>query len=147
MQYPLVFWKVVAVSTRDTNGRRSLRTYGFRLSQKDVVDRFGVEFAPGEYARYQVALSAISDEAGVIFDDVLLRADTHADAYVTLGLAATASRRMSRRFGPEGRHSRGGCFGGAEAQQIVYGALRVRGGGEDRSFIVLQRGRLRRPRL
>ncbi|PDQ20124.1 hypothetical protein CN311_15640 [Mesorhizobium sanjuanii] len=80
VQYPLVFWKVVAVSTRDTNGRRSLRTYGFRLSQKDVVDRFGVEFAPGEYARYQVALSAISDEAGVIFDDVLLRADTHADA-------------------------------------------------------------------
>ncbi|CAN7762234.1 DNA/RNA non-specific endonuclease [Mesorhizobium sp. LjNodule214] len=80
VQYPLVFWKVVAVSTRDTNGRRSLRTYGFRLSQKDVVDRFGVEFAPGEYVRYQVALSAISDEAGVIFDDVLLRADTHADA-------------------------------------------------------------------
>ncbi|MGX5831997.1 hypothetical protein [Mesorhizobium sp. 43Arga] len=80
MQYPLVFWKVVAVSARDINGRRSLRTYAFRLSQKDVVDRFGVEFAPGEYARYQVAPSAISEETGVIFDDVLLRADTHAEA-------------------------------------------------------------------
>ena len=77
-QYPLVFWKVVVVGNLDTGGTRSLRAYGFLLSQKDVVDRFGVEFAAGEYARYQVALATISAASGVVFDDSLIAADTMA---------------------------------------------------------------------
>jgi endonuclease G len=45
VKYPVTFWKVVAVKVKDPGGRASLRTYGFILSQKDVVDRFGIEFA------------------------------------------------------------------------------------------------------
>ena len=82
VQYPLLFWKVVAVGSQEAGGGRSLRTYGFLLSQADVVARFGVEFAPGEYARYQVPLTAISAKTGVIFDPVLVAADTKAGALV-----------------------------------------------------------------
>jgi endonuclease G len=78
VQYPLVFWKVVVVSNLDSGGTRSLRSYGFMLSQKDVIDRFGVEFAPGEYARYQVALATIGERTGVVFDATLIAADTMA---------------------------------------------------------------------
>ncbi|OLP55559.1 hypothetical protein BJF92_07705 [Rhizobium rhizosphaerae] len=78
VRYPLTFWKVVAVASQDAGGGRTLRTYGFLLSQADVVARFGVEFAAGEYARYQVPLATIAEKTGVIFDDVLLRADTKA---------------------------------------------------------------------
>jgi endonuclease G len=82
VRYPLTFWKVVAVASQDPGGTRSLRTYGFLLSQADVVARFGVEFAPGEYARYQVPLVTISEKTGVIFDDALLRADAQGAAPV-----------------------------------------------------------------
>ena len=78
VQYPLVFWKVVVVGNLDSGGTRSLRSYGFLLSQKDVVDRFGVEFAAGEYARYQVPLATISAVSGVVFDAALIAADTKA---------------------------------------------------------------------
>jgi endonuclease G len=74
VQYPLTFWKVVAVATQDAGGR-SLHVYGFLLSQADVIARFGVEFAPGEYGRYQVPLATISAKTGVVFDDMLLSAD------------------------------------------------------------------------
>jgi endonuclease G len=77
VQYPLTIWKIVAVSSPDAGGGRSLRTYGFLLSQKDVVDRFGVELAPGEYARYQISLATIADRTGVVFDGALLAADAH----------------------------------------------------------------------
>jgi endonuclease G len=76
VQYPLTFWKVVAVASQDVGGGRSLRTYGFLLSQADVVARFGIEFAPGEFARYQVPLATITDKTGVVFDAVLIKADT-----------------------------------------------------------------------
>ncbi|PJG47221.1 hypothetical protein CAF53_02415 [Sphingobium sp. LB126] len=76
IQYPETFWKVVAVASQDAGGARSLRTYGFLLSQKDVIARFGVEFAPGEYARYQVPLATITEKTGVVFNAVLLNADT-----------------------------------------------------------------------
>ncbi|MEH3120751.1 MAG: DNA/RNA non-specific endonuclease [Sphingomonas phyllosphaerae] len=76
VQYPLTFWKVVAVAVEEAGNGRVLRTYGFLLSQKDVVDRFGVEFAPGEYARYQVPLTEIGERTGIVFDDLLLRGDT-----------------------------------------------------------------------
>ena len=78
VQVPLVFWKVVVVGNLDSGGTRSLRAYGFVLSQKDVVDRFGVEFAAGEYARFQVSLAAIGEKAGVVFDAALIAADTMA---------------------------------------------------------------------
>jgi endonuclease G len=78
VQYPLVFWKVVVVGNLDSGGTRSLRSYGFMLSQKDVIDRFGVEFAPGEYARYQVSLATIGERTGVVFDATLIAADTMA---------------------------------------------------------------------
>ncbi|WP_267389617.1 DNA/RNA non-specific endonuclease [Sphingomonas sp. GC_Shp_3] len=75
VQYPETFWKVVAVSANDSVGH-ILRIYAFLLSQKDVIDRFGIEFAPGEYARYQIPLAHISELTGVIFDPQLLIADT-----------------------------------------------------------------------
>ncbi|WP_295639113.1 DNA/RNA non-specific endonuclease [Novosphingobium sp.] len=78
VQVPLVFWKVVVVGNLDSEGARSLRSYGFLLSQKDVVDRFGVEFAAGEFARFQVSLATISEKAGVVFDAALISADTTA---------------------------------------------------------------------
>lgn len=80
VQYPLVFWKVVALASQDAGGGRSLRTYGFLLSQADVVARFGVEFSAGEYARFQVPLATVSEKAGVIFDAALLAADTQGAA-------------------------------------------------------------------
>jgi endonuclease G, mitochondrial len=76
IQYPVNFWKIVAVAVQDPGGAASLRTYGFLLSQKDVVDKFGIEFAPGQYARYQRSLSDIAALTGVVFDQVLLQADT-----------------------------------------------------------------------
>jgi endonuclease G len=76
VQYPITFWKVVAVAVQEPAGRSSLRTYGFVLSQKDVVDQFGIEFAPGQYARYQKSLTDIATRAGVTFDPVLIAADT-----------------------------------------------------------------------
>ncbi|SDD38120.1 endonuclease G [Sphingomonas sp. YR710] len=80
VQYPETFWKVVAVASQDAGGVRSLRTYGFLLSQKDVIARFGVEFASGEYARYQVPLAQISAATGVVFDAALMNADTLGNA-------------------------------------------------------------------
>lgn len=76
VKYPLVFWKVVAVSSQIDGGSRALHTYGFLLSQADVIARFGLEFAPGEYARYQVSLATISEKTGVTFDEALMAADT-----------------------------------------------------------------------
>jgi endonuclease G, mitochondrial len=73
--YPVRFWKVVAVANQE-GGRSRLLTYGFLLSQKDVVDKFGIEFAPGEYARYQCPLAEIAGLAGISFDARLLAADT-----------------------------------------------------------------------
>ncbi len=78
IQYPVKFWKVVAVSVSDPQGGRSLRTYGFILSQADVVDKFGIEFAVGQYGRYQQPLAEIAIQAGIVFDKLLLDADTHA---------------------------------------------------------------------
>ena len=46
------------------------------LSQADVVNKFGIEFDVGQYQRYQKSLAEISRISGVVFDDVLLAADT-----------------------------------------------------------------------
>jgi endonuclease G len=76
IQYPIQFWKIVAVAVQELGGAASLRTYGFVLSQEDVVEQFGIEFAPGQYARYQRSLHDIAALAGVVFDNTLLAADT-----------------------------------------------------------------------
>jgi len=71
IQYPIVFWKVVVVAEAGTR-----KAYGFVLSQKDVVDKFGIEFAVGQYGRYQKTLAEIEVQAGIKFDPILHDADT-----------------------------------------------------------------------
>jgi endonuclease G len=73
--YPIKFWKVVIVSA-PASGGRALKAFGFVLSQKDVVDRFGIEiFGPGKYKRIQKTLAEITQLSGVTFDQVLHDAD------------------------------------------------------------------------
>ena len=68
VQYPLVFWKVVVVAVPQAAGAPGLKVFGFVLSQKDVVDKFGIEdFAPGRFSRYQQPLKAIEALTGVTF--------------------------------------------------------------------------------
>lgn len=75
VQYPLRFWKVVCIADDDGSGAR-LKAFGFLLDQTSVVERFGIErFDPGRFRRYQVPLARIQEEAGVVFDPVLLAAD------------------------------------------------------------------------
>src|SRR5262249_11516748 len=77
IQYPVLFWKVVAVTVTPRGEEPSLRVFGFLLSQKSVVDRFGIEkFTPGSFKRYQVALTEIEEVSGVRFASVLHDADT-----------------------------------------------------------------------
>lgn len=78
IQYPLRFWKVVCVVEKGPGGP-ALKAYGFILNQRAVVDRFGIErFGPGRFKRYQVSLAEIARDAGIVFDDVVLAADTFA---------------------------------------------------------------------
>jgi endonuclease G len=82
-QYPVSFWKVVAVAEPDAAGAPQLRAYGFVMSQKDLVDRFGIEFAPGRFARYQRPVAEIGALTGLVFDPLLLAADATGFADVT----------------------------------------------------------------
>lgn len=78
IQYPIRFFKVVCVA-EGPDGAKRLRVFAFILSQQDVVDRFGIErFGPGRFKRYQVPLSQIETEAGLVFDPVLHQADVMA---------------------------------------------------------------------
>jgi endonuclease G len=74
IQYPVKFWKVIAVVS-GTGNKRKLNTYGFVFDQTDVVTTFGIEFTAGTFGRYQKKLSEISTLAGVGFDKSLLDAD------------------------------------------------------------------------
>jgi endonuclease G len=76
VKYPICYWKVVFVAEPDGNGEATLRAYGFVMSQADVVSRFGIEFDVGQFQRYQRPLAEISQITGVVFDEVLLAADT-----------------------------------------------------------------------
>ena len=71
VQCPMRFWKVVVVPEVRADGTPGLGAYGFVMSQKDVVDRFGIEFAPGRFERYRVPLAEISRESGVVFDETV----------------------------------------------------------------------------
>jgi endonuclease G len=75
LQYPVKFWKVIAVVT-GTGAKRKLQTYGFVFDQSDVVAKFGIEFAAGAFAQYQKKLSEITTLTGVVFDKSLRDADT-----------------------------------------------------------------------
>ncbi len=79
IKYPLRFWKVVAVAVT-RNGNRELGAFGFLLSQRDVVKKFGIEtFQPGKFKKYQVSLQKITASTGVEFDAVLHAADVLAN--------------------------------------------------------------------
>jgi endonuclease G len=75
IQYPVVFWKVVVVAVPGADGKSALQAYGFVLSQKDVVDKFGIEFAPGRFAKYRKPLADVTALTGVEFASALLAAD------------------------------------------------------------------------
>jgi endonuclease G len=74
--YPIRFWKVICVVEPAAGHGKALRVFGFILSQKPVVDKFGIEaFGPGRFKRYQVALTKITQQTGVVFDAALHAAD------------------------------------------------------------------------
>ena len=91
IQYPLLFWKVVCVAEPRDGGAatdKELKAYGFMLSQKPVVDRFGIEvFGPGRFKRYQVPLKMITQRTGVVFDHSLYTADPMNDATEALRIS------------------------------------------------------------
>ena len=66
---PVRYWKVVVVKSAKAKG---LNAHGFLLSQKNIVERFGIEFAPGRFARFRAPLSEITKVAGVEFDPLIL---------------------------------------------------------------------------
>jgi len=76
IQYPLRFWKVF-VAVEQENNQNVLRTYGFILDQRAVIDRFGLgeRLDFGALGIHQVALEQITSSTGVIFDAVLIRED------------------------------------------------------------------------
>ncbi len=74
IKYPLKFWKVIAV-VNGTGANKKLTTYGFLFDQRDVVDKFGIEFTPGIFARYQKKLTEITELSGVVFAKSLRDAD------------------------------------------------------------------------
>lgn len=71
VQVPLEFWKVVVVADR-TGTAPALKAYGFIMSQRDLVEKFGIEFAAGRFARFAVPLAEITKRSGVVFDPALL---------------------------------------------------------------------------
>ncbi|MGQ0565368.1 MAG: DNA/RNA non-specific endonuclease [Gemmobacter sp.] len=74
LQYPRRFWKVVVVRVQGS-GRKAaprLKAYGFIFSQKDVVDRFGIErFEIGSFADHHKPLTEIEAATGVVFGKAL----------------------------------------------------------------------------
>jgi len=81
LQYPEKFWKVVCISDPEQAGGVSkLKVFGFILSQKDVVDEFGLgveSFKPGRFKDYRAKLTAITEATGVVFDQALIDAEAN----------------------------------------------------------------------
>ena len=79
VQYPESFWKVVVVADADSDDEdaaRTLKVYGFVLSQKDVLGKFGIEvFDPDKFKKYMTSLKDITKLTGVEFDAGLHGAD------------------------------------------------------------------------
>jgi endonuclease G len=76
---PRRFWKVVVVKGADGK-KPALDAYAFILSQEDLLEKFGIEFAPGRFEKYRTSLASIADAAGVEFDKIILAAERHAAA-------------------------------------------------------------------
>jgi len=74
---PRRFWKVVVVKGADGK-KPALDAYAFILSQEDLLEKFGIEFAPGRFEKYRTSLALIADAAGVEFDKIILAAERHA---------------------------------------------------------------------
>ena len=71
---PRRFWKVVVVAAADAK-KPALQAYGFLLSQDDLLEKFGIEFAPGRFAKYRTSLKDIAKASGIEFDKALLAAE------------------------------------------------------------------------
>jgi endonuclease G len=74
VKVPRRFWKVVVVAAADAK-KPALQAYGFLLSQDDLLEKFGIEFAPGRFAKYAASLESITEASGVQFDKALLAAE------------------------------------------------------------------------
>jgi len=74
VKIPRSFWKVVVVAAADAK-KPALQAYGFLLSQDDLLEKFGIEFAPGRFAKYRTSLKDIAKASGVEFDKALLAAE------------------------------------------------------------------------
>ena len=99
IQYPLQFWKVIAVPTAP-DGKRRLTVFGFLLSQVDVVKKFGIEkFVPGKFKKYQVSLASITAVTGVTFHPSLHEADVMAGETSTHAIAADETLKIGNRNG------------------------------------------------
>jgi endonuclease G, mitochondrial len=80
MLVPRRFWKVLLV-VQKKGQELTPRAYGFVLDQSKAIDEFGLErFSAGRFEVYQQTLASISELTGVLFDDVVLRADSMGDA-------------------------------------------------------------------
>ena len=75
---PVRFWKVVVVKGGSAD-KPALAAYGFMMSQKTLIDKFGIEFAPGRFARYRAPLREISKATGISFDSAILDAEKRAE--------------------------------------------------------------------
>jgi endonuclease G len=79
VKIPLRFWKIVVVKSADSK-TPALEAYGFMLSQDDLIEKFGIEFAPGRFSRYRETLKAITAASGVEFDGAIIAAETNAQS-------------------------------------------------------------------
>ncbi len=80
VQIPLEFWKIIVVAEDDKSRYGTLRAYGFMLEQASNIKKKGLEaFDVGEFGTYQRSLQEISDTSGVIFDEMLMKADVMAE--------------------------------------------------------------------
>jgi endonuclease G len=75
---PRRFWKVVVVKGADGK-KPTLDAYAFILSQDDLLQKFGIEFAPGRFEKYRTSLAAITEASGVEFDQAIVAAERHAN--------------------------------------------------------------------
>jgi len=71
---PRRFWKVVVVKAAEGK-KGGMDAYGFILSQDDLLEKFGIEFAPGRFEKYRTSLAAITKASGVEFDKALHAAE------------------------------------------------------------------------
>ena len=68
---PRRFWKVVVVKSTDAK-KGGVDAYGFILSQDDLLQKFGIEFAPGRFEKYRTSLAEITKATGVEFDKLVI---------------------------------------------------------------------------